>query len=127
MNYSIDYDGKTYELVNYTVDIASKIDSVTTVLASERPISDKLKLMYKTISELIGVQETETLLKPLNQADPNAINIVFMKIVSEYEKPATEFKKERNRESYDPNDIEMITKFLGSLPNINMLTNMKSV
>ena len=50
-----------------------------------------------------------------------------MKIVSEYEKPATEFKKERNRESYDPNDIEMITKFLGSLPNINMLTNMKSV
>ena len=66
MNYSIDYDGKTYELVNYTVDIASKIDSVTTVLASERPISDKLKLMYKTITELIGVQETETLLKPLN-------------------------------------------------------------
>ena len=127
MTYSIDYDGKTYELVNYTVDIASKIDSVTTVLASERPISDKLKLMYKTITELIGVQETETLLKPLNQADPNAINIVFMKIVTEYEKPATEFKKERSRESYDPNDIEMITKFLGSLPNINMLTNMKSL
>lgn len=127
MTYSIDYDGKTYELVNYTVDIASKIDSVTTVLASERPISDKLKLMYKTITELIGVQETETLLKPLNQADPNAINIVFMKIVSEYEKPATEFKKERSRESYDPSDIEMITKFLGSLPNINMLTNMKSL
>ena len=126
MNYCIDFDGKEYKLVGYTLDIASKLDSVTNFIAMDKPLGDKLKLMYRTITEIIGVSETEEILKPLNQADPNAINIVFMKIVSEYEKPVLEYKRERSKESYNPDDIERLTKFLGSLPNINMLTNVKS-
>ena len=126
MNYSIDFDGKNYDLVGYTLEIASKLDNVTNFIAMDKPLCDELKLMYKKITELIGVAETEEILKPLNQADPNAINIVFMKIVSEYEKPVLEYKRERNKETYNPEDMERLTKFLGSLPNINMLTNVKS-
>lgn len=125
MEYYIECDGNTYELVPYTLGVASKLDGVNAVLNTDKPIAEKLRKMYGAISDVLGQSVTCELIKPIEEADPNVINIVYLKIVYAYEKPVRDFNSEKANEAYNPRDLERITEFLSSLNNIDKLNKIK--
>lgn len=97
--YSILFDGKKIELPKYSVELALKIEALDNV---EGNLKDKLQAMYDFVYELIGEKEVE-LIGAFDEADPNMINILFLQIVSCYNKPLTDYNvKEATKVMDDP-------------------------
>ena len=98
--YKITFDGKQVELPTYTVSLAKKIEELDKV---DGDIEFKLNAMYGFIVEVIGEEKTEELIGEFELSDPNLINILFLDILQEYNRP------------YDERQIEDATKEIVSV------------
>ena len=113
--YSFMFDGKKVELPKYSVDIAMKIEALDNV---EGTISDQLKAMFEFIYEIIGEQTTE-LLGDFENADPNMINILFLQIVNEFNKPFTDYQVKQATKVMDNPEIKKSLDAIDKLVRAN--------
>ena len=85
--YKITFEGQQIDLPNYNLSIAKSIEGLDQL---EGDIEFKLKSIYDFIGEIIGAEKTNELLGEFYSADPNLINILFLTIVSEFNRPLDE-------------------------------------
>ena len=109
--YSVNFDNKKVELPKYSIELALKIEELDNF---EGSIADGLKRMYDFISEVIGLEKTEELLGEFTSSDPNLINILFLQIVNEYNKPLQDYTIKRSTQVLDnpkvKQSLDAITK-----------------
>lgn len=86
--YSFKFEGKKVELPDYTVDLLQELDELDNGTYDSK--YDQLRAMYDFSKKLIGEQMDE-LIGDFASADPNLINILFLSILREYNRPLTEF------------------------------------
>ena len=96
--YSVNFENKKIELPNYSIDLAMKIEELDNY---EGSIKDGLSAMYDFISEVIGIEKTEEVLGEFNASDPNLINILFLSIVNEYNKPLQDYTIKQSTQVLD--------------------------
>ena len=94
MKYSIDYYGESYELPAYTLGIADKLEAQDALNRSNKSLREQCEGMYKTISDIVGTEFCDKAWGSLNNADPNELNIVYLKICAAYTKPLAEYQAE---------------------------------
>lgn len=125
MKYSIEFNGKDYNISDYTVAVALELDKAVKVSNMEGTISDKLRCLYNTITNIMGKEACEELVGPFNSADPNVINILFLKMIHEYEKPFREYKNSENDSVLNDKDVNKLIEILNSLSNLDKLKGVK--
>lgn len=125
-NYIVNINNNDYELPNYNIDIMSKIEKIETANVSpNKSTADKLKGMYEFIGDLLGTDVVKEEIGEFAQADPNAINIVYLKIVRTYNKPLKDYNTENiNSEfaDYDFGKVKEITELYEKVDNIATTT-----
>ena len=98
MKYSFVFQNKSYNLLNYKVEMVRKLEALDEQGANASS-SEQLQLLYNYINETLGEEVTNNILGAFDDADPNEINTVKGWIVNAYHKPLAEHElKERESE-----------------------------
>lgn len=118
MNYSIIYDGDSYELPQYKANIADKIERIKATLKSKSSEKDRCKLMYDFNSDMIGKDNIENIIGPFMEADFNVINIIYENILDAYSNPLREYKAEKTSEVLKGLRIDEISKLSNLLQSL---------
>ncbi len=113
--YKVTFEHKDIELPTYSISIAKSIAQLDEV---EGDIETKLRALYDFIASLIGEDKTKEVLKSFQEADPNMINILFLSIVNEYNKPLTDFKMEQSFKPLDALDKPQVKTSLDAIEKI---------
>lgn len=121
MEYSFIYGNKGYELPTYSMKIAEKIETVEKTNQGPSKFRDKCKSMYEFISNIIGKDNTDEIIGVFNESDPNIINLVYLEIVKQYNKPLVDYNAEETAAKLDDVGIDKITELLKALPNAEKL------
>ena len=92
MNYSIEINGTLIELPKYTISVMEKIEQLEKSSNSSASAKSKLQTMYNFLCDLVGKDKIEEVIGKFNDADPNNINITYLSIVREYNKPLNDYE-----------------------------------
>jgi hypothetical protein len=92
MNYSIEMNGTLIELPKYTISVMEKIEQLEKSSNSSASAKSKLQTMYNFLCDLVGKDKIEEVIGKFNDADPNNINITYLSIVREYNKPLNDYE-----------------------------------
>ena len=95
MKYSIEFNSQDIELPNYTLDIAEALEKADRTNMSEKPYRDKTEILYKTLGDILGKDKLESMVGKLKECDPNDIQILFLTIGNEYNKPVDKFQEQQ--------------------------------
>ena len=117
MQYTIIHDGKSYDIPNYTMGVAGEIEKVELFKVAENPFDKKCKKMYDFISDKLGKENTIEVVGEFLNADPNTINIIYLKIVASYNRPLEEYQNEQSQTKLDDAQIDKVTALLSALGN----------
>ena len=117
MQYTIIHEGTSYDIPNYTMAIAGEIEKLEQFKMAENPFEKKCKKMYDFISDKLGKEHTVESVGEFAAADPNTINIVYLKIVASYNKPLEEYQNEQSQTKLDDAQIDKVTALLSALSN----------
>lgn len=123
MGYAIVKDGETYDLPKYSMKIADKLESVENQSQKNVSFRIKCKARYDTVSELLGKEVVNTLLGKFEDSDPNEINILYLNIIQEYNKPIEEHNSAAAKEKMNDIDIDKMTELLKSLSGSEKILN----
>ena len=121
MTYELNYGGEIVELPAYNFDIADKLEKQETINAGTAKFRDKCKSMYELIKSLTGEEFVSKVIGNFNKADPNEINIVYMKIVRVYSSPLNEY----NEDSLNQVDYSKIDKVVEIINALDKARNIK--
>ncbi len=109
MNYGITLeDGSVIELPQYSMAIAKKLENADKVNAGQQPFEKKTRVVYDTISDIIGKDKTKEMIGEFSDVDPNAVYIMYMRIVREYNRPIDDFNKEKLEQKLEDSKAEKI-------------------
>lgn len=120
MQYKVNHNGVNCILPVFTRGIKKKIDAVNEKLSNvEILIDDRIDSMYEFLKETVGEENLNKALgsEDLDEIDLNDLNILYLKITKEYDKPLTDFSKP---------EIDVETKKLFQEVN-SLAKNMESV
>lgn len=120
MQYKVNHNGVNCILPVFTRGIKKKIDAVNEKLSNvEILIDDRIDSMYEFLKETVGEENLDKALDSddLDEIDLNDLNILYLKITKEYDKPLTDFRKP---------EIDVETKKLFQEVN-SLAKNMESV
>ncbi len=127
MQYKVNHNGVNAVLPSFSLGVKKRIDETTEKIAdSETGIDMKVEGLYDFLKEAIGDETLEKMLgtNDIEAIDLNDLNILYMKITKEYEKPVNEFKKpvldNETRKMFQ--DISNVAK---SIDNINAVAAKK--
>ena len=96
MKYSIEFKDIDLELPNYNLDIAEALEKADKANMSEsKSYREKTEILYKTLSNVLGSEKVEELVGKLKECDPNDIQILFLTIGNEYNKPVDKFQEQQ--------------------------------
>ena len=95
MKYEVELNNVLIELPKYNLSISDKIESVESYINSDYKFKDKCKKIYDFISFLITKEEVQNILGSLNELDPNELNILYLSVVDEYNKPTESYNSEK--------------------------------
>lgn len=121
MEYAIIYDGNSYDLPTYSFSIAEKIEKQESINASNQKFKDKCKAMYELVVDILGKDTVNSILGDFAKADPNVINILYLKIVSSYNKPVTSFNVEDTEKMMDSIPFDKLTDMMELVNTIDKL------
>lgn len=121
MTYELNYGGEIVELPAYNFDIADKLEKQETINSGTAKFRDKCKSMYELIRSLTGEEFVSKVIGNFNKADPNEINIVYMKIVRVYSSPLNEY----NEDSLNQVDYSKIDKVVEIINALDKARNIK--
>ena len=125
MDYSMTVNGMVIELPKYTFDIAEKIERQEIVNSGTSKFKDKCKSMQTTICSIIGEDKVSETIGAFNETDPNLINIMYLELMKDYNKPIEKFNQNKLTDSLQNSGVEDITNLLNSLQNIDKLKGFK--
>lgn len=103
MNYFIEFDNQEISLPQYTWEIEDKLVEADKINMSENKTSrQKGEHLYNLECELIGEDKTKEIVGgDLKSCDPNAIQVVFIKILRAYDKPIEDVNAEKEQPMLD--------------------------
>lgn len=96
MQYKVNHTGVNCILPVFTRGIKKKIDETNEKLSNvEISIDDRIDSMYEFLKEAVGEENLNKALgsDDLDEIDLNDLNILYLKITKEYDKPLTDFNK----------------------------------
>lgn len=96
MQYKVNHNGVNCILPVFTRGIKKKIDETNEKLSNvEILIDDRIDSMYEFLKETVGEENLNKALgsEDLDEIDLNDLNILYLKITKEYDKPLTDFNK----------------------------------
>lgn len=113
MSYEITLEnGNVLELPKYSMAIAKKLENADKVNAGQQPFEKKTRVVYDIISDIIGKDKVKENIGAFDEVDPNAVYIMYMRIVQEYNRPIDEFNQEKLEQSLESNQVEKITSII---------------
>ena len=121
MEYSIIHNGQAYDLPPYSLKIAEKLEKTELSNGSGKRFKEKCKGMYDLICELLTPDSTKEILGEFLDADPNTINIVYLEIVKQYNKPLDDYRAEKTNESLSDRNIQKLTDMLNAFEKVQNL------
>lgn len=95
MEYTVTFNGNSYDLPKYTIAIAEKIERQEQINQGQMKLKDKCKLMYELCEDFIGKDKVVECIGKFNEVDPNELNILYLEIVTTYNKPVENYNNER--------------------------------
>jgi hypothetical protein len=103
MNYFIEFDNQEISLPQYSWDIEDKLVEADKINMSENKTSrQKGEHLYNLECELIGENKTKAIVGgDIKSCDPNAIQVVFIKILRAYDKPIEDVNAEKEQPMLD--------------------------
>ena len=103
MNYFIEFDNQEISLPQYNWDIEDKLVEADKINMSENKTSrQKGEHLYNLECELIGEDKAKEIAGgDLKSCDPNAIQVVFIKILRAYDKPIEDVNAEKEQPMLD--------------------------
>ena len=103
MNYFIEVNNQEVSLPQYTWEIEDKLVEADKINMSENKTSrQKGEHLYNLECELIGEDKTKEIVGgDLKSCDPNAIQVVFIKILRAYDKPIEDVNAEKEQPMLD--------------------------
>lgn len=125
MEYSMFYNGESYDLPRYNFSIAEKIEKQEMLNRGTGLFKDKCKGMYNLIVDLLGKEETEKCIGKFNEADPNEINIAYLEIVKAYGKPVLEYNTTSAEEKIEDANIDKLAKIVNAFEKIEKMKENK--
>lgn len=123
--YNVVINGTSYELPAYTMLIAEKLEKQEIINASTQKMRDKLKAMYELCEDLLGKQAVKELLGTFTEMDPNTLNIVYLEIIKQYNKPLTDYNTQQTAGKLEDVQIDKITELFKAVSQADMLTRVK--
>lgn len=124
MKYRVRHDNRDYVMKPYTFDVADKIEEIEDFCKTDTSLKIKCQRIYDFIREIIGDENTQKTLGDFENADPNDINLLYLKIVEAYNKPQEDYHNKLTQEKLQKlNGLGDLTKIVDSLPAIQSLMN----
>jgi hypothetical protein len=121
--YSINFNGNYIELPAYSFELAEGIERVSANNQNPaKSLKEKCNAMYCFNGKVITAAKQTELIGKFDQADPNDINILFLKIAEAYNAPVTEYNAERTNTVISDdllNKLDGIAKALETLDKLN--------
>ena len=120
MKYSVNFNGKDCELIPYSFDIMEMIDKQEKINNSDVSVKEKCRSMYSLCTTLLNPQYVSDVIGEFESADPNAINILYLKIINSYNSPLTEYQSIENANKIEKvsNSVSSIEKLLSMLEKV---------
>ena len=110
MNYTIEVNNNVLELPKYTISVMEKIEQVEKNTNSSVSTKSKLQGLYNFLCDLIGKDDVENAIGKFEESDPNDINIAYLSVVREYNKPLNDFEMKQGLEQINEFNNSDITK-----------------
>ena len=118
MEYTVIYNGQSYDLPNYSIKISDKLEEIEISNKGTVKFKDKCKKMYDFIGEMLTKQTALEILGKFEESDPNMINIIYLEIVKSYNKPLADYNKAEVEEVMNSGDMDRILELTKALPSI---------
>lgn len=113
MNYEITLEnGNVLQLPRYSMVIAKKLENADKVNAGQQSFEKKTRAVYDIVSDIIGKDKVKENIGEFAEVDPNAVYILYMRIVREYNRPIDEFNREKLEQSLESSQVEKITSII---------------
>lgn len=113
MNYGITLEnGSVLDLPQYSMAIAKKLENADKVNAGQQPFEKKTRAVYDVVSDIIGKDKVKENIGEFAEVDPNAVYILYMQIVREYNRPIDEFNREKLEQSLESSQVEKVTSII---------------
>lgn len=128
MNYSIEMNGTLIELPKYTISVMEKIEQLEKNSNSSASAKSKLQTMYNFLCDLVGKDKIEEVIGKFNDADPNNINITYLSIVREYNKPLNDYEMSEGLEQIkelNNSDIAKLGETISKLEGVALKVQAK--
>lgn len=96
MQYTVIHNGATYQLPVFTRKIKRSVDEVNDQIMNEDlPLDTRVDALHEFLREIIGDENLEKALgsADLDEVDLNEMNVLYLKITREYDRPVVEFKR----------------------------------
>lgn len=117
MQYSIEIDGKEFNLSPYTVDISEQIEYIETKNNGPGKFREKLKNMYDFLVKTVdGAAEY---LGDFRECDPNKINLMFLRIIRSYNGPVENYEREQTNRQFDDESVGKVIKLLELMSTVD--------
>lgn len=128
MDYSIEINGNVIELPKYTISVMEKIEQLEKSSNSSASAKSKLQTMYNFLCDLVGKDKIEEVIGKFNDADPNNINITYLSIVREYNKPLNDYEMSEGLEQIkelNNSDIAKLGETISKLEGVALKVQAK--
>jgi hypothetical protein len=128
MNYSIEMNGTLIELPKYTISVMEKIEQLEKSSNSSASAKSKLQTMYNFLCDLVGKDKIVEVIGKFNDADSNNINITYLSIVREYNKPLNDYEMSEGLEQIkelNNSDIAKLGETISKLEGVALKVQAK--
>lgn len=121
MEYTVIYNGQSYDIPNYSIKISEKLEEIELLNRGNQKFRDKCKKMYDFIGEVLTKQVANELIGKFEDSDPNTINILYLEIVKSYNKPLADYNESEVEKRINTDELEKMLELVKALPSIEKL------
>lgn len=126
MEYTVIYNGQSYDIPNYSMKISEKLEEIETQNRGNMKFRDKCKKMYDFIGEILTKQTAIEILGKFEDTDPNAINILYLEILKSYNKPLMDYNDAEVEKKINSDELEKVLELVKALPQLEKLKETKA-
>ena len=125
MEYTVIYNGQSYDMPNYSIKISEKLEEIELLNRGNQKFRDKCKKMYDFIGEILTKHVANELIGKFEDSDPNTINILYLEIVKSYNKPLMDYNDAEVEKKINSDELGKVIELVKALPQIKELKETK--
>lgn len=118
MEYTVIYNGQSYDIPNYSIKISEKLEEIELLNRGNQKFREKCKKMYDFASDILGKETVVSILGKFDESDPNGINILYLEIVKSYNKPLVDYNMQGFEEKLGDGQIDKVLEMINAIPVI---------